>query len=258
MRIALGVEYNGHGYYGWQAQQALPTIQGMLEMALSKVANEAITLTCAGRTDAGVHAIAQVVHFDTQAKRNLRAWIRGANTYLPNAIAVRWAQEVDEQFHARFSAMSRRYCYVIFNYPTRPALFNAQVSWYYSNLDVESMQSAANYLIGEHDFSSFRSAQCMSRTAMRHVVAVAVQRQDNIVTIDIEANAFLHHMVRNITGSLLQIGSQLKPPEWVLELLHARDRTLAAETASAHGLYLTQVRYPEPYIFPAASPLILV
>jgi len=258
MRIALGIEYNGHDYYGWQAQQQLPTIQGMLEFALSKVANESITLFCAGRTDAGVHATGQVVHFDSHAKRNMKAWIEGTNSHLPNSIAVRWAEAVDNSFHARFSALSRRYRYFIFNHPTRPALFNTQIAWHYYHLDVELMQQAASYLIGEQDFSSFRSSQCMAKTAMRNVIDVSIAREAHIVQITIEANAFLHHMVRNIAGTLIKIGSNLRPPEWMAEVLQAKDRTIAAETAPPQGLYLTQVKYPSPYIFPADNSLILV
>lgn len=258
MRIALGIEYNGHDFYGWQAQRGLPTIQGTLEEALSKIANEAVYLTCAGRTDAGVHATGQIVHFDTRAKRHLDAWVWGTNAYLPSSIAVHFARQVPYQFHARFAAIARRYCYVILNHPIRPAILTTRASWCYYPLDVERMQQAAKYLIGEQDFSSFRSSQCNSKTPMRNVTDVVIKRYGEFVVFEIEANAFLHHMVRNIAGTLMRIGAGLQSPEWMYEVLMAKDRKAAAETAPPDGLYLTQVRYNEPYIFPLANPLFLI
>lgn len=259
MRIALGIEYNGYGYYGWQAQSTTDnTIQTTLEKALSTVANEPIALFCAGRTDANVHATGQVVHFDTKAKRHLDAWIWGTNANLPSSVAVRWARAVDFQFHARFKALSRRYRYVIFNHPIRPAIMSARVTWYYYPLDVERMRIAATYLLGEQNFSSFRSSQCNSKSVMRNVMAFSIERHHDFVIFEIEANAFLHHMVRNIAGTLMKIGAGFKEPEWMLEVMQARSRKAAAETAPADGLYLINVSYPEPYKFPPSEPLFLV
>lgn len=253
MRIALGIEYNGHGFYGWQAQQELPSIQAALETAISKVANEKIHLFCAGRTDANVHATGQVVHFDTHAKRHVDAWIWGSNSHLPPSIVVRWARAVDYRFHARFTATARRYRYIIYNHPIRPALLCNRVTWHYFPLDIERMKMAGNYLYGEQDFSSFRSSQCNSKTPMRNVTEFSVSRKGDFVILEIEANAFLHHMVRNIAGSLMKIGMGHREPEWLQEVLLAKSRKAAAETAAAEGLYLVRVTYPEPYIFPEAS-----
>lgn len=250
MRIALGIEYDGNGFYGWQAQQSLLTIQGSLEEALSKVANEPIFLHCAGRTDANVHATGQVVHFDTHAKRHIDAWIWGTNSHLPPAIAVRWATMVDYRFHARFKAYARRYRYIIYNHPIRPAILAKRVTWYYYPLDIEPMRAAASYLLGEQDFSSFRSSQCNSNSPMRNITEISITRENYFIYIDIEANAFLHHMVRNIAGVLMKIGSGVRPASWMGEVLAAKSRKAAAETAPPDGLYLVQVKYPEPYIFP--------
>ncbi len=258
MRIALGIEYNGHGFYGWQAQQNLPTIQGALQTALSKVANEPIELFCAGRTDANVHATGQVVHFDTRAKRHIDAWIWGTNSHLPSSIVVRWARAVDYHFHARFTATARRYRYIIYNHPIRPALYSARATWHYFPLDIEPMRIAGKYLLGEQDFSSFRSSQCNSKSPMRNVMVFDVKREGDFIILEIEANAFLHHMVRNIAGSLMKIGAHQRPAEWLQEVLLAKSRKVAAETAAPDGLYLTKVTYPEPYIFPLANDDFLV
>lgn len=251
MRIALGIEYNGSDFHGWQAQRDLSTVQGHLQDALGKVANESILIFCAGRTDAGVHATGQVVHFDTHAKRHIDAWIWGTNANLPPSIVVRWARHVDYSFHARFKATSRRYRYIIFNHPIRPAILSSRVTWHYYPLNIERMREAGKYLIGEQNFSSFRSSQCNSKSPMRNVTEFTVERQGDFVVIEIEANAFLHHMVRNIAGTLMKIGGGVKEPEWMQEVLVAKSRRVAAETASPDGLYLIQVRYPEPYDFPA-------
>lgn len=250
MRIALGIEYDGHDFFGWQAQARLPTIQGRLQDALSRIADEAIQVFCAGRTDAGVHATGQVVHFETSATRALRAWTMGTNSYLPSSIAVKWAHPVDEAFHARFSALSRRYRYIIDNQSTRPAISAKRVTWHPYPLDETLMNHAAQALIGERDFSSFRSAECESKTPMRNIHFIRVTREGECVVIDIQANAFLHHMVRNIAGVLIRVGSGLKNPEWVKDVLEAKDRRLAAETAPPTGLYLCEVKYPESYEFP--------
>jgi len=258
MRIALGIEYNGHGFYGWQAQRDLLTIQGTLEEALSKVANEPIYLFCAGRTDANVHATGQVVHFDTRAKRHIDAWIWGTNSHLPASIVVKWARAVDHSFHARFTATARRYKYIIYNHPIRPAILSTRVSWHYYPLDVEKMRLAGQFLIGEQNFNSFRSSQCNSKSPMRNVIDFTIQRQGDFVIMEIEANAFLHHMVRNIVGVLLKIGSGVREPNWMQEVLTAQNRRSAAETAPADGLYLIAVRYPEPYTFPLTQPMFLI
>lgn len=258
MRIALGIEYNGNGFYGWQAQRNLLTIQGSLEEALSKVANEPIALFCAGRTDANVHATGQVVHFDTRAKRHIDAWIWGTNAHLPPAIVVRWAKAVDYHFHARFTAVARRYRYIIYNNPIRPAILSSRATWHYYPLDIARIEEAGKYLIGEQNFSSFRSSQCNSKSPMRNVTEFTVKRQGDFVIFEIEANAFLHHMVRNIAGSLMKIGSGLKDPIWMKEVLEAKSRRAAAETASADGLYLIHVRYPDPYIFPPSESMFLL
>lgn len=253
MRIALGIEYDGHSYHGWQIQvnahKKLPTVQGILQTALSRIADQPIELYCAGRTDAGVHASGQVVHFDTDAKRHPDAWIWGANSYLPPEIAVRWSKSVDYGFHARFSALARRYRYLIYNHPIRPAILSGRVTWYYYPLEVSRMQEAAHYFLGEQDFSSFRSSECSSKTAMRNVMSLSITREGNFVIIEIEANAFLHHMVRNVAGVLMRIGAGWEQPEWARQVLQARDRRAAAETASPQGLYLVQVRYPHQYQF---------
>lgn len=250
MRIALGIEYHGSDYYGWQEQRELPTVQGILQDALSKVANEPIFLHCAGRTDALVHATGQVVHFDTKAKRHIDAWIWGTNTHLPPSVVVRWAKHVDYSFHARFTATARRYCYIIYNHPIRPAILTQTVTWCYYPLDIDRIRLAGSYLLGEQDFSSFRSSQCNSKTPMRNVTAFSIERQGDYVILEIEANAFLHHMVRNIVGVLLKIGSGLREPSWMQEVLAAKSRRAAAETAPPNGLYLTNVRYPERYGLP--------
>lgn len=258
MKLALVIEYSGTHFYGWQAQKNLLTIQGVLEDALSQIANESIVLFCAGRTDAGVHAKGQVVHFETQSIRPLEAWTRGTNSSLPPSIAVRFAQEVDETFHARFSAISRRYRYVIYNHPIRSALNSFKTMWYRYPLNIQAMQQSVGFLIGEKDFSSFRSSQCESKTPMRNVSEIQIFRQDSFVIIEIEANAFLHHMVRNIVGALLQIGSGKKESFWMQELLMAKDRRLGAETAPPEGLYLIQVNYPEKYHFSKYSTFFLL
>ncbi|WP_417761623.1 tRNA pseudouridine(38-40) synthase TruA [Shewanella sp.] len=250
MRIALGVEYDGNGFFGWQRQNEVDSVQGQLERVLSQIANEPIELQCAGRTDAGVHATGQVVHFDTNAVRNVGAWTMGVNANLPDNIAVRWAQEVDDEFHARFSATARRYRYIIFNHNYRPGILRRGVSHYHGELDEQKMHHAAQQLIGEHDFTSFRAVQCQSRTPFRNVHRVDVIRRGNFVIVDISANAFLHHMVRNIVGSLLEVGYGNKPEAWIAEVLAEKDRTKAAATAKPHGLYLVDVTYPESFNLP--------
>ena len=259
MRIALGIEYDGARYFGWQRQREVRSVQQELEKALSVVANAPIEVQCAGRTDAGVHGTGQVVHFDTQASRKVVAWTMGANANLPKDITVRWAKEVDDEFHARFTATARRYRYVIFNNALRPAILGSGVSHYHGTLDAEKMHQAGQQLLGENDFSSFRAAHCQSRSPWRNMMHLHVSRHGNYIVIDIKANAFVHHMVRNIVGSLIVVGKNEQPPEWIGWLLQQKDRKLAGATAKAEGLYLVDVDYPEVFELPrvAIGPLFL-
>lgn len=257
-RIAIAVEYNGSQFHGWQRQTkpAVPTIQQCLEQALSTVADHPVSLTCAGRTDAGVHAVGQFAHFDVSVSRELKAWVKGANSLLPASIRVLWAQHVDQQFHARFSAQSRRYQYWIHNSAERSGIFAGLVTHYPQPLDHQLMHDAAQSLLGEQDFTSFRALACESPTAMRNVYAVKVFRQRERVCIDIEANAFLLHMVRNISGSLMEIGAKRQPVSWLKTLLAAKDRSLAAATARPDGLYLMAVSYPTELVVSSSTPSI--
>lgn len=250
MKIALGIEYNGAQYFGWQRQREVKSVQEELERALSVVANQPINVFCAGRTDAGVHGTGQVVHFETDAKRNATAWSMGVNANLPLDIAVRWAKEVPDDFHARFSATARRYRYIIYNDNLRPAILHAGVSHYHGELDVAKMHQAGQYLLGENDFTSFRAVHCQSNSPWRNIMHLNVERFGKYVVIDIKANAFVHHMVRNIAGSLICVGRGEQPPEWVAWLLAAKDRKLAGATAKAEGLYLVDVDYPEVFALP--------
>ena len=250
MRIALGIEYDGTEFSGWQLQQGVRTIQGCVEEALSIVADYPVRVHCAGRTDAGVHGAGQVVHFDTGAERSMRSWVFGANANLPKQIAVLWATPVSEAFHARFSAVRRRYRYVIYNRNVRPTFLAWRSSWEYRPLDVALMHEAAQYLVGEHDFSSYRAQACQAKSPVRSVYRLDVTRRDELVFIDIEANAFLHHMVRNIAGVLMAIGAGERPPVWAREILELRNRALGGVTAPPHGLYLMAVGYPEEFRLP--------
>ena len=247
MRIALGLEYKGTNYHGWQRQDGLATVQGEVEQALSQVADHNVEVFCAGRTDVGVHAKGQVIHFDTEAKRKLDAWVSGGNSYLPHDISILWAKEVDAEFHARFSAMARNYRYLIYNYKIRSALYADQVAWHVKELDEKRMLEAAQYLIGEHDFSSFRGCDCQAKTPMRNVQQIKIKRQNRLIILDIKANAFLMHMVRNIAGLLMAIGGHKQEPIWAKQVLEACDRRVAGITAPACGLYLTRVHYPDKY-----------
>lgn len=259
-RIALGLCYDGSAYRGFQAQKGCNTIQAAVEEALSRVANHPISVLGAGRTDAGVHALNQIIHFDTTAIRTDRAWLLGTNRELPSDIRVTWVRFVNGDFHARYSAHSRCYRYVLFNQNIRPALLRGGAAWHYRSLDVTRMHEAAQCLVGEHDFSSFRAANCQSKTPFRRVERIIVSRELSLVTVEIEANAFLHHMVRNIVGVLLTVGSGDKPIEWVASVLEARDRQCAGITAASEGLYLMNVSYPAEYQIPQSSetPLFLV
>lgn len=247
MRVALTVEYDGSQYHGWQAQAGLRTVQQVVENALSKVADQAISVVCAGRTDTGVHASNQVIHFDSDKERTIRSWIHGANSFLPKDVCIKWGREMPSEFHARFSALSRRYRYIIYNTSIRPALLRSNVTWQYRQLDHQLMHKAGQDLLGELDFTSFRSVQCQSKTPMRNVQHLRVMRKGNVVMIDICANAFLHHMVRNIAGVLIAIGSNRKPVSFAKEVLEAKDRRLGAETAPPYGLYLVAVDYPKTF-----------
>ncbi len=253
MKIALGIEYDGSRYFGWQRQQNVDSVQQKIEEALSVIANAPCEVFCAGRTDAGVHGTGQVVHFETEVNRPLQSWCFGTNTHLPADIAVKWAVEVSEDFHARFSATARRYRYIIYNHKLRSAIFPKGVSHYYHPLDHEKMHQAGQFLLGENDFSSFRAAQCQSHTPWRNVHHLQVNRQQDYIVVDIQANAFVHHMVRNIVGSLIEVGQDRQPVEWIKWLLEQRDRTLAAPTAKAEGLYLVDVTYPEHFGIPKSN-----
>lgn len=253
-RIALGIEYDGSQYFGWQRQREVVCVQEVLERALSQVANHPVEVTCAGRTDAGVHATGQVVHFDCQHPRAMPAWTMGVNSNLPDSVAVRWASVVPDDFSARFSATGRRYRYIISNQKLRSAILGRGLSHYHQPLNAELMHQAAQQLLGEHDFSAFRAAQCQSHSPNRCVTRIDVRRHGDFVVVDIAANAFLHHMVRNIVGSLLEVGKGVQPITWLGELLAGRDRTLAAATAKAEGLYLVQVDYPAHFNLPMLPP----
>lgn len=250
-RVALGIEYDGTDYFGWQRLAHGPSVQAEVEAALSFIADHPVEVTCAGRTDAGVHARCQVVHFDAQAEREPRAWVLGATSRLPAAIAALWAQAMPDDFHARFSARARCYRYVILNRAIRPALEARSVAWERRPLDAEAMHVAAQCLVGEQDFSSFRAVSCQARHARRNVIAVEVRRDGEHVCVKIEANAFLHHMVRNIVGSLLEVGRGERPGEWIAELLAARDRNVAGVTAMPQGLTFIGPRYPAQWRLPS-------
>lgn len=254
-RIALGLEYDGSAYRGWQTQAHADTVQPQLERALSFVADHPVEVTSAGRTDAGVHAAMQVVHFDTAADRDEKGWVLGANTNLPDDISALWARVVPDDFHARYSAQARSYRYVIQNRRSRPALMRARACWVRDPLDAERMHAAAQQLCGEHDFSSFRAAECQSRTPMRRLERIAVARIGEYVLIDVTANAFLHHMVRNIAGTLIAVGSGKQPESWVAEVLAARDRRVSGMTGAPQGLFLAGVRYPSAFGLPSEPQL---
>lgn len=250
MRIALGIEYDGSAYSGWQAQTGSRTVQGCVEHALSRVADHPVRVVCAGRTDAGVHAAGQIVHFDSEAPRTPRAWVLGANSNLPPDIAVQWMQAVDDGFHARFRAQARSYRYVILNRPVRSALHRERCAWVHAPLDETRMQAAARHLIGEHDFSAYRALACQAKSPVRTVTDLEVARQGERVSIRIRANAFLHHMVRNIAGVLIAIGKGEHAPDWARDVLESRDRALGGVTAPPQGLTLESVEYPAEFGVP--------
>ncbi len=250
MRIAAGIEYDGTAFCGWQRQLGVRTVQEVVEHAFSAVADHRLTVICAGRTDTGVHATGQVVHFDTHAQRSQRSWTLGANAHLPRDVVVRWVREVPESFRARFSAKARAYRYVIFNRWVRPALLRDRVTWQHRPLALDPMRSAAQRLVGRHDFSTFRALQCQAKSPVRTLHRCAVSRSGDFVYIDVEADGFLHHMVRNIAGVLMAIGRGDRAPDWVSTLLALRDRTQGGVTAPPQGLYLTRVVYGPQFSVP--------
>jgi tRNA pseudouridine38-40 synthase len=251
LRIALAIEYDGTDFFGWQRLSHGPSVQGALESALSFVAAHPVDVTCAGRTDAGVHARRQIVHFDSEAERSERAWALGTNSQLPATVAVLWACRVSDDFHARYSARARRYRYTILNRAIRPALDARRVAWERVPLDIDAMQMASRALIGEHDFSAFRTIACQARSTMRNVHEISISRAGDEIAIEIQANAFLHHMVRNIVGSLLPIGRGEQREAWLGELLAGRDRAKAGPTAPAAGLVFLGPRYPAQWNLPS-------
>jgi tRNA pseudouridine38-40 synthase len=253
MRVALGIEYDGTMFAGWQSQTHGNTVQDVLERALSTVADSPVVTVCAGRTDAGVHALAQVVHFDTEVCRPDSAWVRGTNANLPSTVAVCWAMPVSEEFHARFSATARSYRYLMFNHPVRPALLDGKVGWYHAPLDVEAMCLAAAPLLGKHDFSAFRASQCQAKSPVRTLRKLDIVRQGDMIVFDLEANAFLHHMVRNLVGTLVYVGNGRRPVGWMQDVLESRDRAKAAPTFSAGGLYLVGVDYGSRWPLPSSG-----
>jgi len=252
VRVALGLEYDGTAFAGWQTQRSAPAVQPLVEAALSPVAAEPVSLICAGRTDAGVHARGQVAHFDTHARRSSRGWVLGANTSLPDDVNIAWARPVPQHFHARYSAEARSYRYYVFNRAVRSALAARSATWIRHPLDHERMQSASAALLGSHDFSAFRSAESQSHTPIRRLEALTVRRDGDFVIMEITANAFLHHMVRNIAGLLIAIGQGDQDPPWARQVLESKDRTQGGPTAPAQGLYLWSVRYARAFGLPAA------
>jgi len=243
MRIALGIEYHGGAFCGWQTQPSGCGVQDALERALGEIAGEKVATICAGRTDAGVHALAQVVHFDCAAVRPDTAWVRGTNTLLPAGAAVTWMHEVPSEFNARYSALERCYRYVLLNHPVRPALNQGRIGWFHAPLDLARMREAAAHLVGEHDFSAFRSSECQARSPVRDLRRLEVRASGDYVVFDLAANAFLHHMVRNIVGCLVYVGKGTYKPAWTAQVLASRDRAKAAPTFDGAGLYLAHVSY---------------
>ncbi|MFO1398057.1 MAG: tRNA pseudouridine(38-40) synthase TruA [Burkholderiales bacterium] len=250
MRIALGIEYAGSAFCGFQSQPSRCGVQDALEEAIAQIAGHPVGVVAAGRTDAGVHALSQVVHFDATVARPATAWVRGVNAHLPASVAVLWAQEVGDDFHARFAATARHYTYLLQNRPERPALGAGRVGWYHRPLDVAAMQAAAAALVGTHDFSSFRAAECQAKSPVKTLSRASVTAHDGLVRFDFSASAFLHHMVRNLVGSLVYVGAGRQPVTWIAELLAARDRTRAAPTFAADGLYFAGADYDARFGLP--------
>lgn len=250
MRLAIGIEYDGSAYYGWQRQRQSPTVQECVETALARVADHAVVVHCAGRTDTGVHALCQVAHFDAHSHRSERGWVLGGNSNLPSGISILWAREVPDDFHARISATGRSYVYRILNRPVRPGLERQRVGWVREPLDVRRMQEAAPALVGRHDFSSFRAAGCQAKSPVREIRHIEISRHGHDVRLEISADAFLYRMVRNITGSLIEIGLGKRDPGWLARVLEARERPLAGVSAPAGGLYFVAPEYPDRFRLP--------
>lgn len=255
MKIALGIEYSGTSYSGWQRQKHCPSVQQHVEEAVSRVANENIVVQCAGRTDRGVHALHQIVHFETEVSRHMHSWVLGSNVHLPQDISILWAKPVDKDFNARFSASSRTYLYVILNRVSRPGLLQHKVAWQSRPLDADRMAQAAVCLKGEHDFTSYRAIECQASNPVRRIRHISIKRQGDYIFMRVEANAFLHHMVRNIAGVLIDIGTGKADIDWSRQVLQARDRTLGGVTAPADGLYLLDVTYPQHFEIPVFDEL---
>ena len=254
-RVALAIEYKGTDFHGFQTQpNGVKTVQQALEKALSKVANEAITLVCAGRTDAGVHATNQVIHFDTLAKRLPKAWVMGTRPHLPDSVSVKWAKDVAPNFHARFSALNRTYRYLISDAKTSSALLHDQITWSSRPLDVEKMREGAAHLVGKHDFTSFRATQCQAKSPIRQIHYLHIIRRGDLIVIEVQANAFLHHMVRNMVGVLMAVGVGDKPTSWVGEVLAAKNRSAGGVTSRPFGLYLVSVDFPSEFDLPKSLP----
>lgn len=243
MRLALAISYNGQAYQGWQSQLSRQTVQDQLELALSKFTAQKVSTLCAGRTDAGVHGLMQVVHFDTPLERPSTSWVRGTNALLPRDIAVQWAHTVPEEFHCRASALSRRYAYILLESPVRPSVEAGRVGWVFQPLDIDLMRLTASHLIGEHDFSSFRASACQALSPVKTLTRLDISQRGAYWRFEFEANAFLHHMIRNIMACLITVGQRKQPPEWLLKVLQARDRKVAAPTFSPDGLYFLGPRY---------------
>jgi len=253
MRIALGLSYDGSNFCGWQSQPSTCGVQDALESAIAKIAQHGIRVHAAGRTDTGVHAVGQVVHFDTDCTRPITAWVRGVNAYLPATVRVEWAHKVNNDFHARFSAYERSYQYLLYNAPVAPALMSTKAGWFHLPLEVSAMADAASYLIGKHDFSAFRASECQAKTAIRSLHKAEVRAIGKYIVFDFSANAFLQHQVRNMVGALIYIGKGAYPSEYMRELLQKRDRTLSPPTFSPNGLYLTGVGYDEKWCLPVSK-----
>lgn len=247
MRIVVGLEYDGRAFCGWQSQPNGRSVQDALEQAISRMAGHPVRLHAAGRTDAGVHGSQQIAHFDTEAGRPITAWVRGVNSFLPQGVAVLWAKQTGEDFHARFSAKARHYRYLLLNHPVRPALLAGRVGWHHAPLDLDRMQAAARHLVGEHDFSSFRSSECQARSPVKILTRLDIGREGGLICVDASAGGFLHHMVRNLMGALVHIGKGGAEPGWMAELLAARDRTIAPPTFMPDGLYFAGVSYPAAF-----------
>lgn len=250
MRIALGVEYDGRPYCGWQSQAVGLTVQDTLQRALGQIAGVPLAVSAAGRTDTGVHALEQVVHFNTSVVRPLSAWVRGVNAVLPESVAVRWAHQVPEEFHARFSARGRSYRYLLINRPVKCAIHKGRAGWFHAPLDIARMRAAALCLLGVHDFSAFRAAQCQAKSPVKHLYQLDIASRGEMLVFDLSADAFLHHMVRNIIGCLVYVGKGKNSPNWLSEVLGSKNRSLAAPTFAPDGLYLHRIQYEAKWGLP--------